>query len=266
MNKLAAIVPAVVVLGFVASVWAGVVIDEQQTIDQPNGTKVTRNRTVMIQDDKQISIIDNGARSIITDLGKGLMTMIDGARKSYVELPFPPRAPGMAAMQGGLFPTIHFKHTGAHETIQGYSCDDYSGEGTVGLNSVSMSGCFSTAVPGADDYSNFQRQMADKVKGTTVANLGQIPHGVPLKLKIVTTLGNLPAAGLSREEANKLNQMLTNRQFVTETTVSKISVKSLPPDSFEAPGGYQREQLPPMLGGMSHGAPATPAAPSKVPE
>ena len=265
MKKFASVWSAVAIVALAAIADAGVVVDEQQVIEQPNGNKVTRASTVMIEGDKQKSIIDNGNRTVITDLGKGTMTMVDGTRKSYVEFPFPPKGGSMAAMQGGVTPTINFKKTGGHDKIIGYSCDVYSGSGAVGGNSVSMSGCFSDSAPGATDYSNFQRKMADKVKGTSMANMGQIPQGMPLTLTITTTMGNLPTAGMSPEQANKLNQMLAHRQFVTNTTVSSIATKSLPADSFQVPSGYQKQQLPPMFGGMG-GAPMMPPAPSKVPE
>jgi hypothetical protein len=239
------------------------VVDEQQIIDQPTGQKVNRSRTVMIEGDKQKSIIDNGKRTVITDLDNGTMTMLDGVRKTYVQFPFPPKG-NMAAMQAGLSPTLSFKKTGGRETLIGYSCDDYSGSGTVGGNSVSMAGCFSDSAPGAADYANFQRKMADKVKGTPMANMGQIPEGVPLKLTITTKIGHVPTAGMSKEQANSVNQMLAHRQFVTDTTVSKISAQSLPADSFEVPSGYQKQALPPMFGGMGRG-PMPPPSPQKRP-
>ena len=88
MKKFASVLPGIAILAFAAIAAAGVVVDEQQIIDQPSGNKVTRARTVVIEGDKQKSIIDNGKRSVITDLGKGTMTMVDGTRQSYVEFPF----------------------------------------------------------------------------------------------------------------------------------------------------------------------------------
>jgi hypothetical protein len=258
MKKIVSILPWIAILAFVALARAGVVVDEQQIIDQPSGQKVNRSRTVMIEGDKQKSIIENGKRTVITDLGKGTMTMLDGSRKTYVQFPFPPKG-NMAAMQAGMAPTISFKKTGAHETLIGYSCEDYSGSGTVGGNSVSMSGCFSDSAPGAPDYTNFQRKMADKVKGTPMANMGQIPQGVPLRLTITTKIGNVPTAGMNAQQANSVNQMLAHRQFVTDTTVSKISTESLSADSFEVPSGYQKQALPSMFGGMSRGPMAAPS-------
>jgi hypothetical protein len=265
MKKFASALPAIVVFVFAATVSAGVIVDEQQIINPPNGNQVVRTRTVMIEGDKQKSIIGNGERSVITDLGKGTMTMVDGTHKTYVEFPFPPNGKGASAMPGAMSPTISFKKTGGHAKLIGYSCDEYSGIGTVSGNSVRMSGCFSDSAPGAVDYSNFQREMADKVKGTSMANMGQIPPGVPLRLTITTTMGGGSAIGTSREQANKPNQM-PHVEIVTNTTVSKISMKNLSPDSFQVPSGYQKQQLPPMFGGAGAGARSAPPASHKVPE
>jgi hypothetical protein len=246
MTKFVSVLLGIVILAFTAIARAGVVVDEQQTIDQPNGQKVNRSRTVMIEGNRQKSIIENGKRTVITDLDQGTMTMLDGARKTYVQFPFPPKGGGASAMQGALSPTVSFKKTGGHDRIIGYSCDEYSGAGMIGGNPVSMSGCFSDSAPGATDYSNFQREMADKVKGTPMENKGQIPPGVPLRLKFTTTILNVPTAGMTAEQAKSVNQMLAHRQFVTNTTVSKISTESLPAESFQVPPDYQKQQLPSM--------------------
>ncbi|MBV8771485.1 MAG: DUF4412 domain-containing protein [Deltaproteobacteria bacterium] len=263
MKKFVSVLLAIVTMAFAAIAAAGVVVDEQQTVDELNGARITRARTVMIEGDRQKSIIDNGARTIITDLDKGTMTILDGRRKTYVQIPFPPKTTGMT-IPGGLSPSVTFKKTGGHDSVIGYSCDEYSGAGTVTGNSVTMSGCFSGSVPGAADYSNFQRVMADKVKGTTMANMGDIPPGVPLRLKITTTIGN-PPLQMPPAQARSLREMLDHRQFVTDTTVSKISMKSLTADSFQVPADYRKQAVPPFFGRMG-GVPSPAATPHKAPK
>jgi hypothetical protein len=255
MKKFASFLPLVAVVVIASVAWAGVVLDEQEILQQPNGSKVTRNRTVMIEGDKQKSIIDNGARTVITDLDKGTMTMVDGTHKRYAEFAFPPGR--MMGMKGAVSPTITFKKTGGQDKIIGYSCDEYTGAGTIGPNPVSLSGCFSDSAPGAADYNKFQREMKDKVKGTTMANMGEFPDGVPLRLKITTTLAG-PAGG------NKPNQKLPPREFVTDTTVAKITASDLPADSFQVPAGYQKQEMPPMM--MGGRAPAAPGARKNLPQ
>lgn len=262
MKKFVSVLLAIAPIAFAAIAGAGVVVDEQQTVDELNGARITRARTVMIEGDKQKAIIDNGARTIITDLDKGTMSILDGRRKTYVQIPFPPKGGGMM-IPSGLSPSVTFKKTGVHNNMIGYSCDEYSGAGTVTGNSVTMSGCFSGTAPGAADYSNFQRVMADKVKGTTMANMGEIPPGVPLRLKITTIIGN-PPPGMPPAQARSLREMLDHRQFVSDTTVSKISTRSLTADSFQVPADYQKQAVPPFA--RMGGAPSPPATPHKAPE
>ena len=225
MKKFASVLSAVALGALAALAEAGVVVDEQETIDF--GNNVTRVHTVMIEGNKQKSIFDNGNQTVITDLDKGIMIMmmVDGAHKTYMEFPFPPRAGLLVDMAAGMSPYIGFKKAGGRDNIIGYSCDEYSGAGMVFGNSVNMSGCFSDSAPGASDYSNFEREMADKVKGTTMANMGEVPPGVPLRLTGTTMAGISP------------------HQFVAVTTVitvSSITTKSLPVDSFRVPSGYTR--------------------------
>ncbi|HKV54582.1 MAG TPA: hypothetical protein VJN94_08040 [Candidatus Binataceae bacterium] len=265
MKTLAAIAGAVMMLAGVGFAHGGVVVDEQQTVDQPGGGTVTRTRIVMIEGNKQKSIIDSGNRTVITDLDRGIMTMMDSGRRSYVELPFPPQGP-MAQMQAGM-PKMSFKKTGERNKVIGYSCEVYVGSGTVGPNAVSVTGCFSSSAPGASEYTAFQRTMADKVKGTSMENMGQIPDGVPLKLKVTTKTGQIPTSGMSADQAAKVNKMLSNRQFVTDTVVSKISKEKLAGDSFDVPSGYEKQALPPMFGGPGKApAPGGGGASQKVPE
>jgi len=260
MKNLAAITALVVTLTAAGATHAGVVVDEQQTLNQPDGTTITRACTVMIEGAKQKSLVDNGQRIIITDLDRGTMTVADSTRKTYVEFPFPPTQP-MASMAGGVTPTISFRKTGDHDKVLGYSCDVYSGSGTVGSNSVSMTGCFSDSAPGASDYGNFQRQMADKVKGTAMANMGQLPRGVPLKLAVTTSARNMSMTGVTPERAAKLRQMLAQRHFATSTKVLRITSKTLSTDTFQLPSDYRKQQMPPMMGGVPSGR-----ALQKVPE
>jgi hypothetical protein len=122
MKKFASVLVAAAMLAFTAIANAGVILDEKQVSDQLNGSKVTSSRTVMIEGDKQKLIIDydigrpdRARRVIITDLGKGTMTEVDGRGKSYLEFPFPP-SEGMGAMMASMaygLPTISLKKTAA---------------------------------------------------------------------------------------------------------------------------------------------------------
>jgi hypothetical protein len=264
MRKFEVLFWAVAILTAPTLCHAGVVVDEQEIINQPGPNNITRNLTFMIEGDRQKSILDNGKRTIIIDLVPGMMTVLDGIHKTYVEGPFPPkRKPSI--MFTDTPSTIIFRKTGAHQNIIGYSCDVYSGAGTAGRNTVSVTGCFSDSVPGATDYNNFQHEMADKVKGTRMANTSENPPGVPLTLSTTTTFGQVPP-GLSAERAAKIKELLAHNQLVTSRTVSRITASSLPAESFQVPPGYQKQQPKPNVGGASTGGSTKTPRAQKVPK
>ncbi len=74
---------------------------------QPNGkTPPPRQQTMMIQGNKQKTVIDGG-RTIITDLDKGTTLIINPAQKTWAagRDHFPPEGPKRAASPSG--PTMH---------------------------------------------------------------------------------------------------------------------------------------------------------------
>jgi hypothetical protein len=153
--------------------------------------------------------------------------------------------------------TLSFKKTGAaSKTISGYSCEQYSGAGSMMGNQYSVTGCFSNKAPGAGDFNAFQKTMAAKVKGTAMAMQGQVPDGVPIQLDSTTKITNFSMPGMSPEQSAKLKTMLANRPpVVSKTTVQQIASKNLPADTFTVPDGFTKEEMPSGAaggGGMSH--------------
>jgi hypothetical protein len=269
MKRYAISLLALAILSGVAQ--AGVVVEEQQVTDRGGGAPpVTHKIIVMVQGNKQKSVIDDGQQSLITNLDAGTRTMINSTRKSYIEMPFPPK--GMPPMQSPA--GLSFKKTGAHQKLSGFDCDDYTGTGTVNGNELTVNGCFSTSAPGAKNFSIFQKTMSDKVKGTPMALMSAAPEGIPLKIDTSMKMTAMP-------------QMASRPPMLTHMTVSKVTEKDLPSDTFEAPKGYTKQQTPmlgmphPMMSGpnmmagsnakVSPGKAVGPAispaaAPTKVPE
>jgi hypothetical protein len=272
MKKFTAAVAAILMLAGPAVTHAGVVVNEQQVVDRGTGQPITHTRTVMIEGNKQKSVVEGG-ESVVTDLDSGTMRMVSSARKSYFEMPFPPKGAMAAMMQGAGTSTLTFKKTGAQKEIAGYSCNEYTGSGNMGGNEYTVKGCFSTSAPGASDFTAFQKTMAQKVKGTAMAMMGQVPDGVPLEINSTTKMTHVSMPGMSPDQAAKLNQALTNRPpTTTRTEVTKVMAQELPADTFAIPAGYQKQQMGmmggPAAGASPAGAPAmgSGASRSKVPE
>jgi hypothetical protein len=240
---------------------AGVVVDEQQTVDQGTGKPVSQNITVMVQGNKQRTAI--GQDAMILDLDKGTRTIINSARKVFVEMPFPPNMPN----QNGM-PPVTFKKTGGHQKIAGYSCDEYTGITKNGGNESTISGCFSSSAPGASEFAAFNRAMTQKVKGTPMALLGEVPEGVPLKIDSTTKITHFSMPGMSPDQAAKVAEMLKNRPpTLTRMTATKVAERDLSADTFAPPSGYTKQE-PGSLMGKPGAAPAAGGGGSstKVPE
>jgi hypothetical protein len=256
MKKIICAAAALLMLAGAGAAYAGVVVDEQQTVDHGDGKPVSHSRTVMIQGNKQKSVMEGGSQTIVTDLDNGTMTMINAQRKSYVEMPFPPTGQMAAMMQTQGASSMSFKKTGTHQTIAGYRCDDYIGDGNMGASKVSVKGCFSKTAPGAADFTAFQKKMAAKTKGTPMAMMGQVPDGVPLKIDSTSKITHVAMPpGMSPDQAAKINDMLAKRPpTVTHMTVTKVRTEKLAAASFAPPVGYQKQEMrmPGMgMGGMS---------------
>jgi len=256
MRTLAAAFAALAMLAGSAA-HAGVVVTEQEVIDQGTGQPVTRSRTVMIQGNKQKMITDRA--QVVTDLDNGKMYLMNSEKKQYVEIPFPPKGP-MAQMMSQRMSTLNFKKTGASKTVSGYACQEYTGAGSMMGNQYSVTGCFSTKAPGATDFDAFQKTMAAKVKGTAMAMQGEVPDGVPMQLDSTTKITNFSMPGMSPDQAAKMKEMLANRPaVVSKTTVSQIASKDLPADTFTVPADFAKQQMP-AGGPMGGGAAPAPAS------
>ena len=263
MKKFAAGFAALVIFVGSGAAYAGVVVTEQEVIDQGGGQPVTRNRTVMIQGNKQKMVTDRA--QVVTDLDNGTMYLMNAEKKQYIEVPFPPKGP-MGKMMAQRMSTLSFKKTGGSKTVSGYPCTEYSGAGSMMGNAYTVTGCFSTKAPGALAFDTFQKTMAAKVKGTPMAMEGEVPDGVPMQLDSTTKITSFP--GMSPDQAAKLKQMFANRPpVVSKTTVTQIATKDLPADTFTVPAGYTKQEMP-AGGPMGGGAPPAPApaAPAKSSE
>jgi hypothetical protein len=140
-----------------------------------------------------------------------------------------------------------------------------------------MTKCVSSDAPGAKEYVEFQKAMADKLKGTHLAPKGETPDGIPVSsTRTIAPTPYTPPPSLPPAAAKKLMEAMAkgNKTVTFNTTVSKIEVKDLPAETFAVPAGYTKGeaqpitphllkkpgQSPPSPGAAA--APGSPAAPA----
>ena len=243
MKPFGAIFAAILMLLTAAAAHAGVVVEEQETLDRGNGQPMTETRTVMVEGNKQKTITSRS--QVLIDLDKSSMYVISPERKAYVEMAFPPQGK-MGQMMAQRLSALDFKKTGKHKTIAGYPCDEYTGSGSMMGSQYSVVGCFSDAAPGAADFTAFQKAMAAKVHGPNGAPAKtNVPSGVPLEVTSTTKMTSFSMPGMTADQAAKIKDMLAKRPPVTnKTEVTKVSEQTIAASDFTIPAGYQKQAMP----------------------
>ncbi len=229
---------------------AGVVITQEQTANGQFGERKS-SQTIMIQGNKQKMITND--REVITDLDNSVMYLIDPAKSSYIQIPFPPTGP-MAAAVAHAAGAMDFKKGTNTRKVLGYSCTDYTGSGQSMGGDYVVTECFSTSAPGAKEFTTFQKSMAAKLKD--IVPMTNTPDGIPMASDSTVTMGNMKLPNLSAEQQQKLQQQLAHMKPVTtKTMVTKLETKDLPSDTFAVPKGYSQRQIG-MPPGSAGAAPA----------
>jgi hypothetical protein len=255
----AAIAAALAIAATTAS--AGVVITQKLNIKNQEGAKKFE-RTVMVQGHKQKVI--TGDHQVITDLDAGKIYIIKPSTKEFIQAPFPPQRMIInTTVPEGI--AVGFKKAGtAPRKLNGYKCQDYNGGSTVAHLRVGIIECVASDAPGAKEFTEYQRAVADKLKGTLLAQVGEVPDGIPVS-SIINLTGTAEAmtGGISPEQLAKLQADLDKKPTITAMNVSKIEAKDLPAAEFVVPADFTNREIPkPQLGKVPvPGAPAAPAPP-----
>jgi hypothetical protein len=241
---------------------AGVVITQKQHVTSGTNSR-DMEQTISVQGNKQKMVSER--HTIITDLDKGMMYVIDPKSKTYFEVVLPPKGQMAAMMAASTNAAMNFKKAGTTREVAGYKCTDYNGGGHMMAGDYKVKECFSSDAPGAEEFAAFEKAMADKLKssGASQASGGEIPRGVPLALDSTTKMGNVSIPGMTPEQAAKINEMMAKRPpVVTSTMVEKIESKKLADKDFAIPEGFTKRELPAGPGpGAMKMPPGHPGAP-----
>jgi len=243
MRKLTALVAGMTLAMTALPAAAGVVITQKQHVSSGTNARDSE-QTISVQGNKQKMVTER--HTIITDLDKGVMYVLDPTAKSYFEIEFPPKGPMAAMMAASQNAAMNFKKAGTTRKVAGYKCADYNGGGHMMQGDYSVKECFSTDAPGAQEFAAFEKNMADKLKSAATGQArGEIPGGVPLALDSTMKMGHFSMPGMAPEQAAKINEMMSKRPpVVTSTLVEKIESKKLADSDFAVPEGFTKREMP----------------------
>jgi hypothetical protein len=242
MRKLTALVAAATLAMTALPATAGVVITQKQHMTSGSNSR-DAEQTISVQGNKQKMVTER--HTIITDLDKGMMYVLDPKTKTYFEVPFPPKGQMAMMMASSTAAAMNFKKAGTTREVAGYKCADYDGGGHMMAGTYTIKECFSTSAPGAAEYAAFEKNMTEKLRSAGAQASGEVPSGMPLALDSSMKMGNVNVPGMSPEQAAKINEMMAKRPPVTTSSVvEKVENKKLAGSEFEVPAGYTQRQLP----------------------
>ena len=243
MRKLTALVAATTLAMTALPATAGVVITQKQHVTSGTNAR-DAEQTIFVQGNKQKMVTER--HTIITDLDKGMMSVLDPKTKTYFEIPFPPKGQMATMMASSTAAAMNFKKAGTTREVAGYKCTDYDGGGHMMAGTYTVKECFSTSAPGAGEFAACEKNMAEKLKSEGAAGgNGEVPGGMPLALDSSMKMGNVSVPGMSPEQAAKINEMMAKRPpVVTNTVVKKIESKKLAENEFAIPDGFTKRELP----------------------
>jgi len=253
VKRLAWVVPAAVItLG--ARAMAGVVIDQQITMPDAQGSNKTVTHTTMIQGNRMKSITPES--TTIMDLDKGTIVRLDAQTKTATEIPLKTFGSFLAL---GL--TGEFEATGAKKTIAGYSCEEYTHHFSSKSGDVSSTTCISKSVPGAAEASAFYHHMVQKVANAAASK--SLPEGISLSDEATVKMKPIEIPNLPPDVAKKVAEAQAKQgPHTTKSIVTSIKQETVGAEAFNVPSGYSVRQFDPSASGAKPGQ-APPAPPQQ---
>lgn len=241
---------------------AGIVISQDVVVSDVTGQQHKSEQTVMLQGNKQKTIMPD--RVIITDLDAGKMYVMAPAIKKVGQVTLPPT--GQIAMifaRTGMFMAYQKSSGGGKEA--GYDCQNYSGSEDIGRTKLEGTQCIASAAAGAAEYVAFRKLLAGKLKGSMVEIKGEIPDGIPVSSTV--SIGIIPfpiPPDFPPDQAAKIKESNAKAKALTTTIkVTKVEVKDLPADTFVVPADYKKSAAAaPAAGTAGASKPGAAASPS----
>ena len=204
-----------------------------------------------------------GGNEMIVDLKTGVMTTLDGKKKTYYTVtkqdmeqlaakmkermndPETKKAMEMmASMSAGMSTSFDVKKTGATRKIAGYSCEEWTiTMGTLSKTKECVTSDLQYPVHAWDAYKDF----AESMKGMMSSFGPMAKSGAELAEKLKAMKG-FPVA------TSTLVDVMGNKS-TTESEVIEVRKGSIPASAWEIPAGYTKIENPMLKAFEGHGRP-----------
>ena len=237
------------VAALATSAGAGVVMTQETTKPDRSGGSKTETHTTTIDGNRMKTVTPE--ITMIMDLDKGTMTIVNPTAKTYSEMPLANFGAFMAAGLSG-----EFKPTGKKKTIAGFPCEEYKHDFKA-FGDVSSVSCVSKDAPGAKEASAFYRSMAKKM-AKDAKNVP--PDGVVLSEESTMKPMMPEMPSLPPETQKKLRESQAKQPpITTKTVVTAIKSESVAAEAWAVPKDYTSQPTPfqgrPGVKAVAPGAP-----------
>ena len=216
---------------------AGMVIEQRITVGAPGAPGPVRNRTLMLQGDKEKFQVREGI-SVVIDANDRTVMLLDETHKTYHELPFARVIGSSLDPNSPLY--LAFKTTDKTHELLGFKCRDYAGARYRGPLMAATTACFSTDAPSSAEFTHFVQSTVRRA--TQFGGSISLPSGVPLIIELTRGINHsFVPADVSKEEAERFRSRIAKiPPQITRVEVTKIESKQLSPEVFTIPTGYSR--------------------------
>ena len=215
---------------------AGVVITGRST-QTGNGPAQEHVHIVMIQGHQER--IESGQQATLIDVARGTIVVLNAATKTYTESVL--KSPtSMTTVPQPSRP--RFEPTGDKRTIAGYECQVFKTSSTSPHGDQTITGCFSSAVPGWTEYRELNAMLTRKTAGD--AAVAELPPGLPLSVETSLKRRYQLSPQIDSAHRAEMERIVAGRPpVVSEDLVTEIKLTPLSPSLFAIPPGYTKLRI-----------------------
>ena len=172
------------------------------------------------------------------DAERGTIVLLNPATKTYTESVIKPSA---IALNARATRKARFQPTGATQSIAGYDCQVFIASSSTPRGEQTVTGCFSSAVPGWKEYRELNASLARRT-GSDAATA--IPPGLPLSVVTSLKVRYRLSPEIAPAHRAEIERFVAARPpLVSQDLVTGIKTGELSPALFAIPSGYTKLRI-----------------------